>query len=702
MLSGLILTANVYGSSLDGTSSVVYKDQHHVFNNGEIAKGFVRLNKGFTIVAGARATLDTVVSVSGPIDLRRTGRLQLVTDLQLDTGVTLSSGGYLGGRGYTMDFNGSFTIPKSEVLHITSDTVIDGNGGTLSFDPHSLLFVEQDVTLTLRNLSIHHKKNSPTLPSLVCGGNGARLALDNVTLKLADDFEFSQGQLFIHGDVIVTGTNSFIYKSPKPLFIDSSALLAFDLGTAFTFAPTTTDQRLLIFKDASSGLFLNGASFNTTSTGVRLSRGTLYIDNKVVFNTATDVEVASAVVLTSSRFGNFMNTFSWRPDGRYIAVSGQSPNPYGSSNPNRDDIFLYELANSTLITVTSQSYKSPFLNGSVYAVDWSADGQYLAVGGESPAAGVGGFSDANNVRVYRFDGNFLVPVTSAPYQNFTSDTTYPRWSPDQQYLIVTGEVQGAIPGPGVDTFVYRFNGTSLTLTTSRRVAGGSLIWSSKWSPDGKFIAIAATTGNFANTSSGFANTDGIKIYRFDGSTLIPVASQPFGGASADARVVDWSADGKFLLVAGSGAGAGFGGFADADNLRIYAFNGTSLMPRASHGTTQYPAAWHPSGKYLSCTVSFSSEQIRFFKFDGTSLSAIALINVPSSLYAQGWDPSRKIFGTGSNNIDLYSTTFSNPLTTLNNGITLGDSVAGSDFNCNVDVLGAAHLTLNGIINDDSV
>lgn len=702
IVASFFFIQNIAASSLDGTSSVVYKNQHHVFNDGEIAKGFVRLNKGFTIVPGARATLDTVVSVSGPIDLRRTGRLQLVTDLQLDTGVTLSSGGYLGGRGYTLDFNGSFTVPRSEVLHIISDTVIDGNGGTLFLDSHAHLFIEQDVTLTLRNLFVRSKINSPFLPPLVCGGNGARLALDNVGIKFADDFVFSRGQLFIHRDVFITGTNSFIYKAAKPLLIDSKSLLAFDVGSSFTFAPTTTDQKLLIFKDSTSGLFLNGANFNTTSTGVRLTKGALYLENKVVFNTVSDVEVANAVVLTSSRFGNFMNTFSWRPDGRYIAVSGQSPNPYGFSSNNRDDIFLYELVNSTLITVTSQSYKSPFLNGSVFAVDWSADGQYLAIGGEAPAAGVGGFSNGNNVRVYRFDGNFLVPVTTASYPNVTSDTTYPRWSPDQRYLIVTGEAQGAIPGPGVDTLVYRFNGTSLTLTTSRRVAGGSLIWSSKWSPDGKFIAIASTTGNFANTSSGFANTDGIKIYRFDGSTLIPVASQPFGGASADARVVDWSPDGKFLLVTGSGAGAGFGGFADADNLRIYAFNGTSLMPIVSHGNTAFPAAWHPNGKYLSCTLTFSSEQTRFFKFDGTNLNQVALINNPSSLYAQGWDPSGKVFGTGLNNIDLYSTTFSNPLNAITNGLILGDSASGSSFNSNLEVLGGAHVTINGIVNDDSV
>lgn len=690
---GLVLTTKVDGSNLDGTASPVYKNQHHVFSNGEIAKGFVRLNNGFTILPGARATMDTVVSVSGPIDLRRTGRLQLVTDLQLDSGVTLSSGGYLGGRGYTLDFSGSFTIPRSEVLHIISDTVIDGHGGTLFLDSHANLFIEQDVTLTLRNLFVRSKINSPFLPPLVCGGNSARLALDNVGIKLTDDFVFLKGQLFVHRDVFITGTNHFVYKSPKPLFIDNQSILAFDIGTSFTFAPTSTDQKLLVFKDATSGLYLNGSTFNTTSTGVRLTKGSIFVDNKVIFNTATDSEIADAQTLTSSHFGGFVDAFAWRPDGHYLVIGGTSPNPNGINNTNRDDIFLYKFDGSTLITVTSQSYGEIFSGSHVFGLDWSPDGQYLAVGGDSPSAGRGGFNNTDNVRVYRFDGSFLVPVTSVPYINYTSDTTFGRWSPDQQYLLVGGE-SGGVTG---NTYVYKFDGVSLTLTTSRQI--GSLILNANWSPDGKFVAVSAIVST-PGGSSGFPNIDAIKVYSFNGSVLTPITSQPFGPVGALIPTCNWSPDGKFLLLAGSPASAGVGGFANADLVRIYAFNGTSLMPRASH-PGGFVASWSRNGKYLSYTLSQTGRLMRLMRFDGSTISDVATFDSGSGNYNQGWDPSNKVFTAGFSSIELYKTPFSKPHVTLTNGVVLGDSASGSSFDCHFEALGGAHVCVNGILNDDS-
>ncbi|MBS1988156.1 hypothetical protein JST56_04140, partial [Candidatus Dependentiae bacterium] len=93
LLAGLNSCLHLQGSNLDGTSSLVYKNQHHVFSDGESARGYVRMNGGFTIKPGATATLDTVVSVSGSIDLRETGQMQLLKDLELDSGLTWSSGG---------------------------------------------------------------------------------------------------------------------------------------------------------------------------------------------------------------------------------------------------------------------------------------------------------------------------------------------------------------------------------------------------------------------------------------------------------------------------------------------------------------------------------------------------------------------------------------------------------------------------------
>lgn len=695
ILMSLFCGYRVSATSLDGTTSVVYQNQHYVFRDGDIAQGFVRLNGGFTILPTAQATLDAVVSVSSGIDLRETGKLQLVKDLSLDSGVTLSTGGYLNGRGYALDFRGTFTIPRNQVLHLTSDTIIDGKGGTLLFSPHSHLFVEQNATLTLRNMTVHATRNSPFVPVFRCGGDNSRIALDNVVINLADDFIFDRGRLFVHNDVIVSGSHSFIYKSPKPLLVDSFGILTFDLGTGFSFAPTTTDQRLFVLKDQTSGLFFNGATFNATSTGVRFTKGSIFLDNKVVINSQSNVEVSGASVLTSTHYGFRWDAMSWSPDNKYLVVGGFYANPNGSGVDNTfDTVVLYQFTGSTLVTVTSQSFgSSP--GAHVFGLEWSRDQQFVAVAGDSGSAGLGGFATAANVRIYKFANSLLNPVTSVAFPNSSSDTTRAKWRPDQRYLSISGENLGT---SGVDFLVYSFNGASLTLTTSRRYGGvGGVSVESSWSPDGKYFAIVGV-GPINGGSSGFANTDQIRIYSFDGSTLTPVTSQAYGGTVREAL---WSPDGKFLLVAGSGAMSGSGGFANTNNVRLYAFNGTSLMPAASFAGT-FPAAWHPNGKYITCRNAGSTAS-EILRFDGSSLTSIASITVPVNLVDMGWDQTGSILTFGGEDVILYSTSFANPTTQqYSKAVIFGDSDAGSASNCNVEVLSAAHVTINGVVSDESV
>ena len=94
----------------------------------------------------------------------------------------------------------------------------------------------------------------------------------------------------------------------------------------------------------------------------------------------------------------------------------------------RDTVVLYRLSGSTLMTVTSQSFgNSPAAH--VFGLDWSPDGQFVAVAGERGEAGLGGFSTTANLRVYKFTGSVLSPVDSVLFPNFSSDSTRSKWRP---------------------------------------------------------------------------------------------------------------------------------------------------------------------------------------------------------------------------------------------------------------------------------
>lgn len=301
---GLLYQQQMHSSNLDGTSAIVYKNQHHVFSNGESARGYVRMNGGFTVKPDASATLDTVVSVSGPIDLRNTGAIQLLKDLELDSGVTLSNGGFINGRGSAIILNDTLIIPASKKITFTGDTVIDGKGNWIIFKEHAQLSTSKNVTVTLRNCSIQNTRNSLTIAGsfLFRADPNSKLVFDNVSFNLGANLPL-QTPCFFHNTVKFTGTSTVILTSSRASFVAPASTLYFDKGTSFTYAPrNSSDNTLLKLQSKTSKLHFNGCNFSTSSTGIRLTKGTIIFENKVNINSNTDngVQVPSNAII----FGN--------------------------------------------------------------------------------------------------------------------------------------------------------------------------------------------------------------------------------------------------------------------------------------------------------------------------------------------------------------------------------------------------------------
>jgi WD40 repeat protein len=705
-------------SNLDGTASIIYKNQHQVFSDGESARGYVRMNGGFTIKPGATASLDTVVSVSGSIDLRETGEMQLLKDLQLDSGLTWSSGGNIKGRGHALILNDTLFIPASKVIHFSSDTILDGKGHVLDLAEHAQLFVDDNVTVTLRNLVVKNKRNNVQNPCIRCASMRSKLALDNVELTMANDVDFLQGQLYVHNDVIFSGTSAFIYHSPEASFIAPSGILKFDIGTTFSFAPTTTTDHLFQLQDRTSALYLNGCTLNTTTSGMRLTKGSLLFDNKIALNSNTGVELSTLSTLTSAAYGNgailsAIRTIRWSPNGKFLFIAGDNPATGAGGFANIDEIRVYKFDGSSLTAVTSRPYGT-----SVRILELSPDGTILAVGGAGPASG-GGFANTDELRLYRFDGSTLTPVDSKDYGSFVGGIA---WSPDGRFLAIGGQGAGAVGGfANTDEFrVYSFDGVTLTAITSQPY--GTSMREVSWSPDGKVIAIIGTG---PASGGGFANTNEIRLYSFNGSTLTALTSQNYGTTVID---VDFTPDGKFLVVSGDGATA-TGGFANTDETRVYQFNGSSLVAvtsRDSGGVNVRTARWSGDGRFLFITGDtpvnpsggFSNtHEFRVYRFDGSTLTPLTSQQFGDTLFDAQISPNGDVIAIGGFNptnpsggfsntdeLRLYSVNFikdSSPQA-YSRSIVFGNSALGSLSNLNVEVLGAAHVTINGIVNDDSV
>jgi WD40 repeat protein len=688
-LAYIICVASLGATSLISiTTQPNYRSAHYVFRKNDLAQGFVRLNNGFTVLPDACVRMDVLFSVSGAIDLRETGTLLLLRDLVLADGVTFSSGGNLGGKGCRLILDGDVTIPSNKVMHITKDLVIDAKGHTFNIGANAQIFVDTNVTLTLCNMTITNRQHASTFPPIRCAALTSKLAFDDVVFTPVGDFLFPSGQLFIHNDVAITGTSAFIYTSPVPSFITSGACWYFGTNTTFSVAPATftdapytlkntyTENNFIKMADATSVLYFNGCSLQTTITGCRFTKGLIAFDNKNTCKSDTTLTLTSITLRATQNDGTFyVKSVNWSPNGHYLAAGG-----YSSGN----EVQVYSFNGLSLTLAASRDY-----GDSVNGVSWSPDGRYLAVGGSNPTSG-------NEVQIYSFDGSSLTLVASYDYGIGGAFVASVNWRPDGCYLAAGGST----PTSGNEVQIYSFNGSSLTLAASYNYGtSSSYVTSVNWSPDGRFLAIGGSSPASGNEA---------QVCSFNGSSLTLAASRDYGDLISG---VSWSPDGRYLAVGGSSPASG-------NEVQVYSFNGSSLTLAASYdyGLVVYSVNWSPNGRYLAVGgySPASGNEVQVYLFNSSSLTLVAGYDYGSSgpdIYSINWKPDGYFLAIGGDNtslghegIEILRADYVNNTVpqALSNSVVFGNSSRGSSYDARVNVLAGAQVGLSGAMSYDSV
>jgi DNA-binding beta-propeller fold protein YncE len=655
----LVFYLDLNATSLDGTSSLVYKSNHYVFRDRNSAQGIVCLDNGFTVLPGtnhaSNVFLDLNISVSGAIDLRGTSTMTLLHDLYLDNGVTFSDSGYIYSRGSSLFMGGDLTLPANKVLHCGGDFVIDGGGNTLYIDDSAQLFLDENTTLTLRNVIISTKKSYPGAPAITLSANTSKLALDNVILSLGDDFYINRGQIFIHNDVSVTGTSALVYRSPKSSFITSHGCLLFDLGTTFSYAPSCTSNDLIVMNNQSSTIVLDGCSLNVTHTGMRLTTGRLYLNNKVNLNSMADEYITSPALtlLETITTGTAHRGLSLSPDGKYIAVTDFA----------NDRLKVFSVSSGLQIGGNITTGDSPLF------CNWSPDGKYISVANYF----------GNSVQIFSFSGSALSTVGSA-----VASPQYPnmcKWSPDGKYIAVTNN------GGTYSLRIFKFTGK----TPVKTCEDATFTYAQKdctWSPDGKYIAMVCQNPSDKT----------LKVYQFTGSTPTQVGSS--ASVSSVCQSCAWSPDGKYITVIT---------YTGSDNVGIFSFSGdtpTLVGTYASAGNTPFYCAWSPDGRYILTTNNGDNTLSVFSFYGGTPTKIGSDVSTDSGPYYCSWAENGRFVACNNlteGTVKVFSVnykadTYAQPMT---NSIIWGNSTLGDSYNLDINVLSGARVEITGNVYHDA-
>lgn len=308
VLMSLLGYSSLGAVSLDGTTGTsIYQAASYPFAAGDFARGFVRLNDGFSVPAGGTVSLNVLTPVASTINLNGTGAITLEGDLSLASNAVFAGvGGVIDGQSNVVFLNSDLTIPAGQTLSFSSDTIIDGQGHELILadgSPGGQLLVDGPggTRLTLRNMTLRGVRTYTGGNALGFGASANQvLVLENVTLDLAGTFAFDGGALEVHNYNSIQGPFCFFYQAANNLTILPDSTLFIDMDSIFIYFPSDLNANRFVLSDATSRLYLNGCTFFVPKdTGLRLINGMLIVDNKTEFQ-SDGATLADKVI----QFGN--------------------------------------------------------------------------------------------------------------------------------------------------------------------------------------------------------------------------------------------------------------------------------------------------------------------------------------------------------------------------------------------------------------
>jgi WD40 repeat protein len=337
---------------------------------------------------------------------------------------------------------------------------------------------------------------------------------------------------------------------------------------------------------------------------------------------------------------------AWSPDGKYLAVGGQT---YGGAQPSFF-IYKFDYVKKTLTQIIATTPTGQAGDYS-FSFAWSPDGSYLAIGSYIyPHV-------ENDFFIYKFDRlteaftqlqgfSILNPATGGSLDLSVS------WSSDENYIVVGGVLLNS------DMRLFKFDRVAQRATQIQSISfapyGTGNAQAVAWSPDSNYVAMG---GFFHYYHYG---ADALYLFHLDRPTqqLIQVDAKNITN-SGGIRSVAWSSDGRYLAVVGKSLYSG-------NDILVYQFNVATQklqhVASVSNGSDIQSVVWSPDGTYIA-TGGGNGVNTMMYSFDRLNnvLNLVASVNPDPGhidIYYLAWSPDGQyLAGSGFSysgvNVPLY-------------------------------------------------
>ncbi|MCB9493382.1 MAG: hypothetical protein H6679_03845 [Epsilonproteobacteria bacterium] len=240
----------------------------------------------YDFAVGSTQSIVRVVSGKDAVFINIELRNFPINDLTLETGssITFSDKAVL-----NLGENSTLTT----TLNFAGKSTLNGGGKILCLGTGSEICVRPNSALLIDNVEIQDASAN----KIRCFDSTATVSFGNVKFKQDGVFSFTVGSLAVVGRTDLIGTTTFAYCSPRQSHICHFGTLCVDRNMAFSYDPCVANRDLIALDDSTATLELNNASLGSSQTGMRLTKGTVFVrGNNTIYN-AGAVSLSQAISL---------------------------------------------------------------------------------------------------------------------------------------------------------------------------------------------------------------------------------------------------------------------------------------------------------------------------------------------------------------------------------------------------------------------
>jgi len=281
-------------------------------NNGDRIAGFAAIEAGFRLTSSSVIGIfDSFIPVTGSIDFNG-GTLRLARDLVLRDVTDVVRLGNIIGSNHSLELSSTSTLITSSnsgstcfkfgnlnvalndnvtfqncCITFTGLCLLNGQGNCLTLAPTATFIIDHNASLLMKDITIKGVSGN----QIQCLDNTATLTLSAVKWILDADYSFTTGHFDIFKDFHVVGEGfKFNYLTSQISSIYPDATMILDQSVTFSYNPPIANRDLLRFIDNTAQLRLLGATLHATTTGLRLTKGQLLVNNRSFLSSDATVE----------------------------------------------------------------------------------------------------------------------------------------------------------------------------------------------------------------------------------------------------------------------------------------------------------------------------------------------------------------------------------------------------------------------------